>query len=184
MHNKDDRTCWRAWMTADQARDCAADSHPELTIHPVSHAVRLPPNFLRSTVGFTSEDESPVGRTAPMLTLDLCPTAAAGELVAFAKRVEGELYDLFAAVPDAGDAAEASHARHTDSFFWTSQAAEPHKTGAPHTTRYARVLISLTLAHPVFDGIDHKGSNNEQLGKVKFMKLSLLKEQGRKRRRT
>jgi len=137
MHNKDDRTCWRAWMTADQARDCAADSHPELTIHPVSHAVRLPPNFLRSTVGFTSEDESPVGRTAPMLTLDLCPTAAAGELVAFAKRVEGELYDLFAAVPDAGDAAEASHARHTDSFFWTSQAAEPHKTGAPHTTRYA-----------------------------------------------
>ena len=35
----------------------------------------LPSNFLRSTVGLTSEDESPVGRTAPMLTLDLCPTA-------------------------------------------------------------------------------------------------------------
>ena len=77
-----------------------------------------------------------------MLTLDFCPTAAAGEeLAAFVKRVEGELYDLIAA--------EASHTRHTDSFFWTSQAAETYKTGAPHTTRYARVLVSLTLAHPV-----------------------------------
>ena len=59
------------------------------------------------------EDESPVGRKAPMLTLDLCPTAAAGELAAFAKRAEGELYDLFTAAPDDGDAASASQTRHT-----------------------------------------------------------------------
>jgi len=60
----------------------------------------LTPNFLRSTVRLTSEDESPVGRTAPMLTLDLCPTAAAGDkLAAFAKRVKGELYDLICSPP-------------------------------------------------------------------------------------
>ena len=96
----------------------------------------LSPNFLRSTIRLTSEDESPVGRTAPMLTLDLCPTAAASEeLAAFAKRVEGELYDLFAA--------EASHTRHTDSFFWTSQAAETHKTGAPATLYEVRARAHL-----------------------------------------
>ena len=71
-----------------------------------------------------------------MLTLDFCPTAAAGEeLAAFVKRVEGELYDLIAA--------EASHTRHTDSFFWTSQAAETYKTGAPrHTLRGTRACSS------------------------------------------
>jgi len=71
-----------------------------------------------------------------MLTLDFCPTAAAGEeLAAFVKRVEGELYDLIAA--------EASHTRHTDSFFWTSQAAETHKTGAPATLYEVRARAHL-----------------------------------------
>ena len=40
-------------------------------------------------------------------------------------------------------AAEASHTRHTDSFFWTSQAAETHKTGAPATLYEVRARAHL-----------------------------------------
>jgi len=36
--------------------------------------------------------------------------------------------------------------------------------------------VTVARIKSVFDGIDDKGPNNEQLGKVKFMKLSLLKE--------
>ena len=136
MYNGDDMTCWKAWMTADQATSIVASdaqgtlAHPELTIHPISHAVRLPSSFLASTVGVTPEEKSKVATTAHMFTLELCPTATTG--AALSARLQSDVAQLFTD-PQA-------HARHTDSFFWTSPNA-PTSTSA-HASRYIDALAT------------------------------------------